>query len=116
MGEYETKVSFFKSDGQSLAVHLTDKDVVYIDYTDRLGKTFKYKSNGGNFAIPYLVEDSQGNYAASKVLQPTTQKDEAYEQSWGSYYNKNGQEGYGTLFVPSLRLKLNLNKFQGGVV
>ena len=78
MGEYETKVSFFKTDGQSLAVHLTDKDVVYIDYSDRMGKTFKYKSDGGNFAIPFLVEDSKGNYAASKVVKPSTNKDKAY--------------------------------------
>ena len=61
-----------------MAVHLTDKDVVYIDYANRLGKTFKYKSDGGNFAIPYLVKDSQGNFVPSKVIKPTKQDDEAY--------------------------------------
>ena len=53
-----------------LKVHISDDNVVTIDYTGLENKNFHFTSHDTTFVIPYLVPNSSGNFVASKVAKP----------------------------------------------
>ena len=111
-------MTFHRFDGQILQLHISEDNVVRIYYKDLENKEFKHTGNDRTFVIPYLVQNSHGNFAASQVIKPrvwNSNQEKKYDGSWATYVKEDNNNRLGILSIPSLKLKVNLQKFDGKI-
>ena len=103
----------------NVKVYDSENNNLVLDYTDATGQQYLFESKGEDFVVPELKLGISGKLEAiPKVGAPIRVEMEsgAYRSSWCVYMKRDDNNGLGTLSIPSLRLKLNLNKVHGDVI
>jgi hypothetical protein len=98
----QTNITFQRGNGQAeLKLKLLKTGIVYFEYTNDFGETYKTFKPVGDFAIANLVHDEEGK------LKETLKKDDVNF----AVYRSDDTKGSATVEVPSLNLKLTINVF-----
>ena len=99
-------ISFDTEDGRKIAIVISEKNVIEINYTDSDGLTFNHTSDGNDFTISQLVYDDE----QTKLVEGPR----VAEVFFAQFKKESELEGAaGVLEIPSLELAINVKKDVG---